>query len=353
MNEIWILGATGRIGRIMARQLATRHQLALIGRDQARLRALADAVGGECRTIVAASPAAVIDELGRDAPAVLVNLVGPFARTGVPLARACPPGTHYVDLANELTAVTQLLGLHDDATAAGRTIVTGAGFGVLGTESVVLKMCADRATPPERVRVDAIALIDSESDQLGTALAGTIVDVVATGGRRYADGRLVRAGFGADPELITLPDGTTATTGGAPSGELEAARRASRAPFVLAASAEAPSNPVVRAILPAVAAALAVPPLRRAAQRRLAKVTVSGGPRTRQFSWAHARVQDHDGGRRDGWLRAPEGMEFTASVAVEVTSRLCRGEGKPGAYTPGALFGPELAEDAGGQFVLD
>ncbi|HEV3357997.1 MAG TPA: saccharopine dehydrogenase NADP-binding domain-containing protein [Pseudonocardiaceae bacterium] len=353
MNEIWIIGATGRIGRAMARQLAASHPLALIGRDQARLRALADEVGGECRTIVAASPEAVIAEFGGGAPAVLVNLVGPFARTGVPIAKACPPGTHYVDLANELTAVTHLLGLHDDAATAGRTIVTGAGFGVLGTESVVLKLCADRATPPERVRVDAIALIDSGPDQLGTALAGTVLDVVATGGRRYANGRLVGAGFGCDPELITLPDGTTAKTGGAPSGELEAARRASRAPFVVAASAEAPSSPVVRAILPAVAALLSVPALRRAAQRRLAKVTIGGGPRTRLFSWAHARVQDRDGSSRDGWLRAPEGMEFTVSVAVEVTSRLCRGEGKPGAYTPGALFGPELAEQAGGEFIVN
>jgi hypothetical protein len=46
-------------------------------------------------------------------------------------------------------------------------------------------------------------------------------------------------------------------------------------------------------------------------------------------------------------------MEFTVSVAVEVTSRLCRGEGKPGAYTPGALFGPELAEQAGGEFIVN
>lgn len=351
-NEIWIIGATGRIGRIMAKQLAPHHPLVLIGRDQPRLRALADEIGGDCRTIVAATPEAVIAEFGRGAPAVLVNLVGPFARTGVPIARVCPPGTHYVDLANELDAVTALLALHDNAAAAGRTIVTGAGFGVLATESVVLTLCADRAMPPERVRVDAVALIDSAPDRIGSALAGSIVDVLATGGRRYANGRLVRARIGCDPEQLTFPDGTTATTGGGPSGELEAARRASGAPFVVAASGEAPSSPVVRAILPAVTVLLSVPIVRNAAQRRLANVTIGGRPRTREFSWAHARVQDRDGASRDGWLRAPEGMEFTVAVAVEVTGRLARGEGKPGAYTPGALFGPELAEKAGGVFIV-
>jgi hypothetical protein len=30
-----------------------------------------------------------------------------------------------------------------------------------------------------------------------------------------------------------------------------------------------------------------------------------------------------------------------------------RNEGRPGAYTPGSLFGPELVAHAGGQFILD
>jgi hypothetical protein len=51
---------------------------------------------------------------------------------------------------------------------------------------------------------------------------------------------------------------------------------------------------------------------------------------------------------RDGWLRTGEGHEFTAAVAAEVTQRLLHGDGRPGAFAPGALFGSELAEAAGG-----
>jgi hypothetical protein len=43
-------------------------------------------------------------------------------------------------------------------------------------------------------------------------------------------------------------------------------------------------------------------------------------------------------------------MDFTVAAAAEVAARLARGEGRPGAYTPGALFGPDLAEAAGGAF---
>ena len=45
-------------------------------------------------------------------------------------------------------------------------------------------------------------------------------------------------------------------------------------------------------------------------------------------------------------------MDFTTAVTAEVAQRLFKGEGQPGAYTPGALFGPELAEAVGGEFLL-
>ncbi|MGH3320717.1 MAG: saccharopine dehydrogenase NADP-binding domain-containing protein [Streptosporangiaceae bacterium] len=351
MNEIWIVGATGRVGRAVAAQLAARHALVLVGRDPARLRGLADKVGGQPRTVVAGSVDAVVAELARSRPAVVVNLIGPFAETGPPIVRACPPGTHYVDLANELFAVTGLLGSHDEAVAAGQSVVTGAGFGVLATESVVLKLCADRPSPA-RVRVDALPMTETEPGVFGTALAGTMVEALAPGGRRYQHGRLVRARLGGDVERLTLPGGSTVQTAGVPAGELEAARRASGASSVIAASSQVPSGRVIRAVLPAAAALLSLPALRGAAKRRLARVRLTPRARSRGFSWAHARVEDHDGNAREGWLRAGEGMAYTASVAAEVATRLARNEGRPGAYTPGALFGPELAVRAGGRFIL-
>jgi short subunit dehydrogenase-like uncharacterized protein len=42
-----------------------------------------------------------------------------------------------------------------------------------------------------------------------------------------------------------------------------------------------------------------------------------------------------------------------AAATAEVAQRLARGEGRPGAFTPAALFGPELALAAGGEFVID
>ncbi|MFF3516820.1 hypothetical protein [Streptomyces sp. NPDC002573] len=354
-HRIWVLGATGRTGRAIAARLAAdRVPPVLVGRDPGRLRTLAGSLGDDVRIVVAGSVDAVVTQIDRKAPAVVVNTIGPFTETATPIARAGRPGTHYVDLANELTAVTGLLGLGDEAVVTGRCLVTGAGFGVLATESVVLRLCADRP-PATRVRVDAVprAGAGAGAEPVGPALAASIVGSLALGGRRYERGRLVRARLGADVERLALPDGTTVHTVGGPSGELVAARRASGAPFVVAASSMVPAGRAARPALPVAAVLLAHPLLGRAAERWLAGVRITPGERGGEFSWARARVQDTDGSSRVGWLRAGRSGEFTAAVAAEVASRLARGEGRPGAHTPGSLFGPELAVKAGGRFLLD
>ncbi len=352
MQEIWIVGATGRIGRAMSARLAPHHALVLAGRDPRRLHELAASVDGHPRTVAADSVESLAAELAGSAPAVVVNLIGPFARTGPPLIQASPPGTHYVDLANELFAVTGLLARHDEAVESGRTLVTGAGFGVLATESVVLRMVADQPAPA-RVRVDAMPMIDTEPGVVGTALAGTIVAAFAPGGRRYEQDRLVRTGIGADLEQVTRPDGTVTHTGAVPMGELEAARRASGAPAVTAASSEVPASRALRAALPAASALLSRPALRSLAARALARARVTPRAHDTDYSWARARIEDRNGAVREGWLRAGEGMAFTVAVASEVADRLAHGSPRPGAYTPGALFGADLAEQVGGRFILD
>lgn len=206
-DEVWILGGAGRSGRATAVTLAAAGvPVVLVGRDAARLQDAAARVVA-ARTVVADSVEAMIVEIRRQQPAVVVNTVGPFAATAAPVARACLPSSSYVDLGNDFLAVSALLGLHEQAVAAGRALVTGAGFGVLATESVVVRLCQGRP-PAERVRTDAVPSVALEAGVLGESLAATIVDGVPEGGRRYAHGRLVRAQVGGDIAHLTLPDGS-------------------------------------------------------------------------------------------------------------------------------------------------
>ena len=79
MNEIWILGATGRTVLALAAQLAAANlSPVLVGRNPARLRDLATAIGTDPRIVTAESVEAVVRELSRNTPAVAPT---PLARS--------------------------------------------------------------------------------------------------------------------------------------------------------------------------------------------------------------------------------------------------------------------------------
>jgi short subunit dehydrogenase-like uncharacterized protein len=342
-DEVWILGGAGRSGRAIAAELRQRGvSPVLVGRDATRLAAAA--AGG--RTLVAGSAEAMAAEIRRRRPAVVINTVGPFTTTAAVLVTA---GSHYIDLANDVPAVSAVLARDEELATAGRTAVTGAGFGVVATESVVVKLCAGRPAPA-RVRVDMIPSLAIEEGRVGDALAATIVD--GPRGSRFRDGRLVPSRLAGEPTRLTLPDGAEVVTATMPLGELIAAQRASGAPSVVSASSEAPTSAVVRAILPLAVGLLAVPGMRAFARRRLAGVTLKARPRPREHSWGHARIAWADGTVREGWLRLGDAQIFTGAVPAEIAKRLLDGSGKPGAYTPAALFGPSLAEACGATYVL-
>jgi short subunit dehydrogenase-like uncharacterized protein len=350
MTSIWVYGATGRGGRAIAQKLAADEaELVLVGRDETRLNELARSLPGGSTTLVAAGASELVALIAERKPAVVVNTVGPFGDTALTVAGAClRAGGHYLDLANELDPVRGLLDLDASARDAGVTLVTGAGFGVLATESLVIELRGDRA-PAQRAFAAALPGVDG----LGSAVLASSIDVMAVGGRRYRDGRLVRTRFGAEHAEIPLPDGRTRGAVSVPIGELEAAHRASGAGEVVCYSSEVPSGRLVRAFLPAVSALLARRGVRALAHRLVARLRLTMPVTASEQSWAYARLEWADGDRREAWLRTGEGYEFTGAVAAAVARRLAEGTARAGAFTPGALFGAELAREAGAEIVLD
>jgi len=251
-----------------------------------------------------------------------------------------------LDQANELDSVRELLDRDADARSRRLTLVTGAGFGVLATEALVIQLRSDRP-PAARAVVAAVPAVQG----LGSSVLASAVDVIAYGGRRYHKGRLERRRLGADHVQIPIPNGSPRGALGVPTGELEAARRASGAGEVVAYSSEVPNGRFVRAALPAVSAALAVRPIRASVQRVIGRMRLTPPATNGDVSWAYARLEWADGTRREAWLRTGEGYTFTARVAASVATRLVEGSGRPGAFTPGALFGAELARLAGAEML--
>jgi len=157
-----------------------------------------------------------------------------------------------------------------------------------------------------------------------------------------------------DFERIRLPDRRAVGTGSAPSGELEAAQRASGALYAVSTTSMVPSAAFLRATVPILLKVMKIPFVRRFSTRRIAAIEVKAATSTTpQISWSHARVEWSSGVMRQGWMRTGDAMVFTADVMARVAIRLINGDGVPGAYTPGALFGPGLAIECSAEMIPD
>lgn len=347
MDTIWILGGAGRAGQAIAKQLKELSlPVTLVGRNEEGLREAANGLGLDERIAVFPGLPNIAEGITRKKPRVVINTIGPFMKTAVPIVQACPPGVNYLDIGNELPQFIDLFSMHDELARSSRTVVPGAAWGVLATESLVLHLCKERPVPA-RVRVDSIAAVDA-AGPLGATLAETIVEGIRYGGRRYSQNRLQIYLSGSEQETITLPDGSTAKSASIASGELEAAYRASKAPEVVACFAGAPGGPV-RFVLPMMASLLAIPAVRRFAIKKLAHL--EGPPAQRKESWAAAHIEWADGSSRRGWLRAGDAYDFLAKTAAYTAQQLFESNTPAGCFTPGSLFGSEFAVRAGGEFL--
>lgn len=359
-GEIWIVGATGNIGRALAARLTAtgsssgsstnRPGVVLVGRSAQRLDDLVATLDGPVRTLVLAGFDEMLEAVRSERPSIVVNLLGSYAETAIPLARACMPDGGYVDLTIDNETLAALVGLNDEAATANTTVVGGAGFGVVATEALVARSCAEKPEPV-RVRIDALSSYAPEDGVVGEAFAVTSVDVMTIGGRAYRDGRLTRVGLGSNLTRHVLPDGTTVSSSAVASGELFAARSISHAATIDFTSALAPTSPLIRASLPMMSRLLRIPAMRRMMIRQLAAAKTTKAPRPRPYSWGHAVVEWRDGSRRESWLRAEDAMDYTRDVVYAVVRRLIAGTAPVGAFTPAAGFGPGIAEEAGATFV--
>lgn len=147
--DLVLFGATGFVGRLTAEQLARQApagaRIALAGRSQARLQVVRDALPGDASkwpVLVADSgDEAALRELA-ESTRVVVTTVGPYARYGLPLVRACAAaGTHYADLTGEVLFMRRSIdAAHETAKSTGARIVHTCGFDSVPSDLGVLAL---------------------------------------------------------------------------------------------------------------------------------------------------------------------------------------------------------------------
>src|SRR5690242_13198365 len=314
-SDVLLLGAARNSGQLIAADLAARGlSVRLAGRRRGPLEDLARALAADGATTDvstvdvgdAASLAEAITGVG-----VVLSTIGPFARQAGPVIDAClAAGVPYVDIANEWPAVRGLLDRDEQARAHAVALVTGAGFGPAATETLVLRLVGKMGTVPDLVRVAAAAAVTRHSDGVLQTIQESLSQGVTI---TYRDDQVVREPLGSGAAILTFGGEKRQMLPG-PVGDLEAARLASGAANVVAYIAD-PAAP-------------------------------SSG--TGSCTWAEVVAP---GGRiAIAELVTGEGVRATAAIAAETARRVLAGA-KPGAWTPGQLFGADLVTDATGAQV--
>ena len=135
--DIVLFGATGFTGRLVAEYLANHApadvKIALAGRNTQKLEGIRAGLPERARSwplVVADSADAVSLARLAEQTKVVCTTVGPYAKYGMPLVKACAKaGTHYCDLTGEPQFMREAIDrFHEAARASGARIVHTCGF---------------------------------------------------------------------------------------------------------------------------------------------------------------------------------------------------------------------------------
>jgi short subunit dehydrogenase-like uncharacterized protein len=228
-GRIVLFGATGYTGELTARALldgpgAVRPVLA--GRSEARVRALAQELGGLEWALADVSEPHSVRALVQ-AGDVLVSTVGPFARWGEPaVGAAVDAGAHYLDSTGEGSFIRTVFETHGPrAHAAGCGLLTAFGYDWVPGNLAGALALSDAGESATRVRIGYFNTgpptgPGSMSGGTRASVAGVMLDpafafrdgrlVSERGGRRrhsfqLAPGKLGEAISVGSSEHLTLP----------------------------------------------------------------------------------------------------------------------------------------------------
>lgn len=335
-----IYGAYGYTGELIARRaVALGLRPLLCGRDEARLAALAGALGLDYRAAALDDPHGLRRALD-DARCVL-HCAGPFARTSQPMLDAClARGVHYLDITGEISVFEAVARRDAEASAAGVLAMPGVGFDVVPSDCLALHL-KQRLPSATHLRL-AIRTNGRSSHGTATTMLENLDQacIVRQGGRleRRRLGSLRReVDFGSmlgPSPAIAVAWGDVASawwTTAIPNIEVYWAvpRRLRRALPLLAG----------------VARLARFGPVRRLAQHRIDRGAPgpSDTQRNRSSCVLWAEVEAPGGHRAQARLYTPDGYTLTAHAAVHVARKVLAGEASPGFHTPAGAFGADLA----------
>jgi short subunit dehydrogenase-like uncharacterized protein len=354
-ERIVVFGATGYTGDLTARALVARgEQPVLAARNEARVRALAEELGG-LESVVAdvARPESVRALVSRGD--VLISTVGPFARWGGPAVEAAiAAGAHYLDSTGEGSFIREVFERYGGgAQAAGCALITAFGFDWVPGNLAGALALRDAGEAATRLELGYFSPGAGSSSMSGGTRASA-ASVMLSPGFAWRGGRLVDERAARHARSFELFPGKRAQAVSVPSSEHFALPRVH--PTLRDVSVFlgwfGPASEPMRAISAGMSVAMKVPgahDLLDALFGRLVKGS-TGGPdaaaRAKSTSVVLAEAFDASGTRLSSVrLEGPNGYDLTASFLAWGAATAARGglQGT-GALGPVDAFGLDALE---------
>lgn len=339
MNYPFIIyGANGYTAQLIA-DLAIKQGLKplLSGRNEAKIKPIADALGLDYKAVDLADTNALNDLLKQSG--IFLNCAGPFMYTADAAARACIANkVHYLDITGEYNVFENVKKLGEQARTAGVMLLPGAGFDVVPSDCLALHL-KNRLPNATHLTLAFAAL----QGGMSRGTAKTTVEGMGYGGTIRKDGKLVSVPMSYKAETIdfgpfkspaaVIPWGDISTaysSTGIANIEVFTALKAKQINALKWGDRLAP---LLR--------------LRFVKNYMLKQVDKrKPGPdenrRNKTTCYFRGTATDANGNKAEALQTTPDGYNLTMLTAVQIVNEILVGSYKPGYQTPATAYGADF-----------
>jgi short subunit dehydrogenase-like uncharacterized protein len=339
MNPTFLLyGSYGYTGSLIA-ELAVQHgyRPLLAGRDEAKLRTQAQALGLEYRAFPLEDQIALESAI-KEVPAVL-HCAGPFSYTYKAMSTAClNTGRHYLDITGEIPVFEALAKRDEEARQAGVILLPGVGFDVVPSDCLAAHL--KRLLPTATWLTLAICTLGGGMSR-GTALTGLEPPTFKAAVRRK--GKLKYRSLASNTFEVNFGPKTLRVMG-VSWGDVSTAYYSTGIPNIDVYMAF-PKNTIRLARLGRFFVWIPrLPPIKNLIKRIILARSAGPSAEARQTgrSLLWGEVQDEKGWMSTARLETPDGYTLTTQTALRAVEKVIAGEVQPGFQTPSSAFGPDF-----------
>ncbi|MFD4181765.1 saccharopine dehydrogenase family protein [Rhodococcus sp. NPDC058514] len=213
--DVVVYGATGFVGKLTAEYLArsapSSARIGLAGRSEAKLEKVRSELGpaaAQWPIIVANSGDPASLTALAESTHVVVTTVGPYAKYGIDLVRACAEsGTDYADLSGEVLFGRESIDrYHDVAVTSGARIVHSCGFDSIPSDIGVHVLHQRVAADGEGDLTDTTLLVSSWRGGVSGGTIDSMRNLIDTVKADKSARRVAVNPYSLSPDLASEPD---------------------------------------------------------------------------------------------------------------------------------------------------